>query len=60
MCDSNGIGVMYEEGLVDLPKVSVKIEHATLEEALTQILTANQLSYKVLDEHSIRVERRVR
>jgi hypothetical protein len=51
---------MYEEGLVDLPNVSVKLEHVTFEEALAQILTANQLSYSVLDEHSIRVERRVR
>jgi beta-lactamase regulating signal transducer with metallopeptidase domain len=63
VCKVNGIGVTYEEGLVDLLKViakTVKIEDATFNEALTQILTANQLSYRVLDEHSIRVERRVR
>jgi beta-lactamase regulating signal transducer with metallopeptidase domain len=63
LCKANGIGVTYEEGLVDLLKViakTVKIEDATFDEALTQILTANQLSYRVLDEHSIRVERRVR
>jgi hypothetical protein len=61
LCKVNGIGVTYAEGLVDLPKtVSVKIDDATFEEALTQILTAHQLSYRVLDEHSIRVERQVR
>jgi hypothetical protein len=61
LCMTNGIAVTYEEGLVDLPKeLTAMIEHTTFEEALTQILTANQLSYRVLDEHSIRVERRVR
>jgi hypothetical protein len=60
LCEFTGIAVTYAEGLGDLPKVTVKMEQATLEEALGQILTAHQLSYRVLDEHSIRVERRIR
>jgi beta-lactamase regulating signal transducer with metallopeptidase domain len=57
---ATGIEVTYEKGFVDLPKVTVDVKHATLEEALSQILTPNRLSYRVIDERSILVGRRVR
>jgi hypothetical protein len=45
---------------VDLPKVSVDVKDATIQEVLSQILTPNGLSYKVINERSILVGRRVR
>jgi hypothetical protein len=56
----SGIAITYEKGFVDLPKVSVDVKDATLEETLNQTLTPNRLSYKVVDERSILVGRRVR
>ncbi len=56
----SGIAIIYEKGFVDLPKVSVDVEDATIEEVLDQILTPNGLSYRVIDERSILVGRRVR
>jgi beta-lactamase regulating signal transducer with metallopeptidase domain len=54
-----GIAITYENGYVDVPKVTVDVKEATLEEALNQILTPNRLSYKVVDERSILIVRRV-
>ena len=56
----SGIAITYEKGFVDLPKVSVDVKDATIEEVLDQILTPNGLSYKVIDARSILVGRRVR
>jgi hypothetical protein len=49
----------FENGYVDLPEVTVDVKDATLEETLNQILTPNRLSYKVVDERSILIVRRV-
>jgi beta-lactamase regulating signal transducer with metallopeptidase domain len=54
-----GIAITYENGYVDIPKVTIDVKEATLEEALNQILAPNRLSYKVVDERSILVVRRV-
>ena len=57
---ATGIAVSYEKGFVDRPKVTVDVMDATLEDTLNQILTPNQLSYKVINERSILIVRRVR
>ena len=54
-----GIAITYENGFVDIPKVTIDVKEATFEEALNQILTPNRLSYKVVDERSILIVRRV-
>jgi len=53
----NGFVVTYEKGLIDLPNVSLDATQVTVEEFLDQLLTPHGLSYKVIDEHSILVER---
>jgi hypothetical protein len=48
-----GINVTFDGNYVDPRPYSVEMKGATLEQALNQITTANQLSYKVLDERTI-------
>ena len=47
-----GINVMYDREVVDRP-VTIQLDGATLEQALNQVMTMNQLSYKVLNARSI-------
>ncbi len=47
-----GINVSYDREVVDRPS-TVQLSGVTLEQALTQIMTMNQLSYKVVNEKSI-------
>jgi general secretion pathway protein D len=47
-----GINVTYDQQFVDKP-FTVNLEGVTLEEALNQILTANQYYYKVLNPRTI-------
>jgi general secretion pathway protein D len=47
-----GINVSYDREVVDRPS-TVQLTGVTLEQALTQIMTMNQLSYKVVNEKSI-------
>ena len=54
IASSTGISVTYDRQYQDR-NYSVTLEGATLEEALNQILSVNQLSYKVLSERSILV-----
>ena len=54
-----GIAITYEKGFVDLPKVTVDVQSATLEETLNQILKPNRLSYRVVNQRSILIVRRV-
>jgi general secretion pathway protein D len=49
---AHGISVSFDREFADRP-ATVNIEGATLEQALNQIMTMNQLSYKVLGEKSI-------
>src|SRR4051794_8503723 len=49
---STGINVTYDQQFVDKP-FTVNLEGVTLEEALQQILTANQYYYKVLNPRTI-------
>jgi hypothetical protein len=55
-----GIAITYEKGFVDLPKVTVDVQNATLDETLNQILTPNRLSYRVVNQRSILVGRQTR
>jgi general secretion pathway protein D len=47
-----GINVSYDREVVDRPS-TVQLSGVTLEQALTQIMAMNQLSYKVVNEKSI-------
>jgi len=49
---AHGISVSFDREFADRP-ATVNIEGATLEQALNQIMTMNQLSYKVLSDKSI-------
>jgi general secretion pathway protein D len=49
---AHGISVSFDREFADRP-ATVNIDGATLEQALNQIMTMNQLSYKVLGEKSI-------
>ncbi len=51
---ATGINVTYDRDVTDRP-ATVQLDGVTLEQALQQILTVNQLSYKVLSERSILV-----
>ncbi len=52
IASSTGISITYDRGYQDR-NYTVTLEGATLEQALNQILSVNQLSYKVLSERSI-------
>ena len=47
-----GINVTYERTFQDRP-TSIQLDGATLEQALNQIMTTNELSYKVLNDRTI-------
>jgi general secretion pathway protein D len=49
---AHGIGVSFDREFADRP-ATVNLEGVTLEQGLNQIMTMNQLSYKVLGEKSI-------
>jgi type II secretory pathway component GspD/PulD (secretin) len=49
---ASGINVTYDPGVQDRP-YSVQLDGVTLEQALQQILTANTLFYKVLNDRTI-------
>ena len=51
---STGINIQYERDFADRT-YSITLENVTLEEALQQILTANQLFYKVVNQRTILV-----
>jgi general secretion pathway protein D len=52
--DATGINVTFERDFRPQP-FSIQLEGVTLEQALNQILTANQLWYKVINERTILV-----
>jgi general secretion pathway protein D len=52
MANAAGINVTYDTGFQDRP-YTVQLDGVTLEQALNQILTANNLFYKVLSERTI-------
>jgi general secretion pathway protein D len=51
---ATGINMTYDREVVDRP-ATVQLDGVTVEQALNQILSTNQLSYKVLSERSILV-----
>jgi type II secretory pathway component GspD/PulD (secretin) len=52
IANATGINISYDRDVQDR-LVSISLNGVTLEEALNQIMTMNQLSYKVLNERSI-------
>jgi type II secretory pathway component GspD/PulD (secretin) len=54
IASSTGINVTFDRQYTDRP-FTVQLDGVTLEQALNQILSVNQLSYKVLSEQSILV-----
>ena len=54
IANASGINITYDRDLRDQP-ATVQLDGVTLEQALTQILATNALSYKVLSERSILV-----
>src|SRR5262245_50659504 len=53
LADSTGINISYDrDAQVDRP-TTLQLDNVTLEQALNQILTMNQLSYKIVSERSI-------
>lgn len=52
IASATGINVTYDRDVTDRP-ATVQLDGVTLEQALQQILTVNQLSYKVLSERSV-------
>jgi type II secretory pathway component GspD/PulD (secretin) len=52
IASASGINITYDPGVQDRP-YSIQLDGVTLEEALQQILTANTLFYKVLNERTI-------
>jgi general secretion pathway protein D len=52
IANATGINISYDRDVQDR-LVSVTLNGVTLEEALNQIMTMNQLSYKILNERSI-------
>lgn len=51
--DATGINIMYDRDVRQDTNVSVELTGVSLEDALNQIMTANQLFYKVLNERSL-------
>jgi general secretion pathway protein D len=47
-----GINVTFDREVVDRP-MTIQLDDVTVEQALTQIMTMNQLSYKIINERSI-------
>jgi len=52
IANASGINITYDRDFQDRP-YTVELDGVTLEQALSQILTANQLFYKVLNERTI-------
>jgi general secretion pathway protein D len=52
IADVTGINITYDREVTDR-QITVQLDGATLEQALNQIMTMNQLSYKVINERSI-------
>jgi general secretion pathway protein D len=50
--NSHGINITYDREVVDRP-TSVQLDGVTLEQALSQLMTMNSLSYKVISDRSI-------
>ena len=52
IANATGVNISYDREVTDRP-VTIQLDGVTLEQALNQIMTMNQLSYKILSERSI-------
>jgi general secretion pathway protein D len=52
IANETGINITYDREVADRP-TTIQLDQVTLEQALNQIMTMNQLSYKVVSERSI-------
>jgi general secretion pathway protein D len=55
IANATGINITYDREVVDRAGISLQLNGVTLEEALTQIMTSNGLSYKIVNQRSILV-----
>ncbi len=55
VADSTGINITFTSDYRDPPQYSVKLTGVTLEEALQQVLSANALFYKVINDRTVLV-----
>jgi general secretion pathway protein D len=55
IADSTGINITFTSDYRDPPQYSVKLTGVTLEEALQQVLSANGLFYKVINDRTVLV-----
>ena len=53
IANATGINITYDRDVADGRPISVQLDGVTLEQALNQIMTMAQLSYKVINEQSI-------
>jgi general secretion pathway protein D len=53
IASATGINITYDRDVVDGRPLAVQLDGVTLEQALNQIMTMSQLSYKVVNERSI-------
>ena len=53
IANATGINITYDRDVADGRPISVQLDGVTLEQALNQIMTMAQLSYKVVNEQSI-------
>ena len=53
IANATGINISYDRDVADGRAISVQLDGVTLEQALNQIMTMAQLSYKVVNEQSI-------
>ena len=53
IANATGINISYDRDVADGRAISIQLDGVTLEQALNQIMTMAQLSYKVVNEQSI-------
>jgi general secretion pathway protein D len=53
IANATGINITYDRDVADGRPITIQLDGVTLEQALNQIVTMSQLSYKVVNERSI-------
>ncbi|HVH27296.1 MAG TPA: secretin N-terminal domain-containing protein [Vicinamibacterales bacterium] len=53
IANATGINITYDRDVADGRPITIQLDGVTLEQALNQIMTMSQLSYKVVNERSI-------
>jgi general secretion pathway protein D len=53
IANATGINITYDRDVADGRPITIQLDGVTLEQALNQIMTMSQLSYKIVNERSI-------